>query len=178
MMIRYRGILPKLPSSVFVATGAIIIGDVELGENASVWFNTVIRADVHYIRIGANTNIQDLSMLHVTRKTHPLVVGNDVTIGHRVILHGCTVGNLCLIGMGAIIMDGAVIEEGALIGAGSIVSEGCVIPAGMLAFGVPAKPKRPLTSEESLFLKLSAKHYVEDAKIYLKMNLKSGNNEG
>ena len=166
MLIPYQDILPKVPSSVFIAPGAMIIGDVEIGENSSVWFNTVIRGDVHSIRIGFNTNIQDLSMLHVTRKTHPLVVGNEVTVGHRVILHGCTIGNLCLIGMGAVIMDGAVVEEGALIGAGSLVSEGSVIPAGMLAFGVPAKAKRPLTPEEKAFLSLSAKNYVEDAKSY------------
>jgi carbonic anhydrase/acetyltransferase-like protein (isoleucine patch superfamily) len=168
MLIPYQSVLPKVPPSVFVAPGAIVIGDVVIGENSSVWFNTVIRGDVHTVRIGSNTNIQDLSMLHVTRKTAPLVVGNDVTVGHRVILHGCTIGNLCLIGMGSIIMDGAVVEDGALVGAGSLVSEGSIIPAGMLAFGVPAKPRRPLTPEEKAFLSLSAKNYVEDARKYLK----------
>jgi carbonic anhydrase/acetyltransferase-like protein (isoleucine patch superfamily) len=168
MLIPFQGVLPKVPSSVFIASGALIIGDVEIGENSSVWFNTVIRGDVHSIRIGSNTNIQDLSMLHVTRKTHPLIVGNDVTVGHRVILHGCTIGNLCLIGMGSIIMDGAVVEEGSLVGAGSLVSEGSVIPAGTLAFGVPAKPRRPLTPEEKTFLSLSAKNYVSDSRNYLK----------
>lgn len=168
MIISYKGIVPKIPSSVFVAPGAMIIGDVEIGGNSSVWFNTVVRGDVHYIRIGTGTNIQDLSMLHVTRKNHPLSVGNDNTVGHRVILHGCTIGNGCLIGMGAVVMDGAVVEDGVLIGAGSLVSEGMVIPAGMLAFGVPAKPKRPLTAEEKGFLTLSAKNYIEDARNYLK----------
>jgi carbonic anhydrase/acetyltransferase-like protein (isoleucine patch superfamily) len=166
MLIPYQGIIPKVPPSVFIAQGAVIIGDVEIGENSSVWFNTVVRGDVHAIRIGSGTNIQDLSMLHVTRKSHPLIVGNDVTVGHRVILHGCTIGNLCLIGMGSIIMDGAVVEEGALIGAGSLVSEGSVIPSGMLAFGVPAKPKRELSDDEKRFLSLSAKQYIEDAKKY------------
>ncbi|MBI1820711.1 MAG: gamma carbonic anhydrase family protein [Nitrospirae bacterium] len=167
MIIPYQGICPIVPSSVFIAPGAVIIGDVEIGESSSVWFNTVVRGDVHFIRIGSNTNIQDLSMLHVTRKTHPLKIGNNVTVGHRVILHGCTIGNLCLIGMGAVVMDGAVVEDGAFIGAGSLVSEGSVIPAGMLAFGVPAKPKRPLTPEEKAFLTLSAKNYVEDARTYI-----------
>ncbi|MHB8483154.1 MAG: gamma carbonic anhydrase family protein [Nitrospiria bacterium] len=169
MILPYQETFPKVPSSVFVAPGAVIIGDVEIGENSSVWFNTVIRGDVHFIRIGYNTNIQDLSMLHVTRKNHPLKIGNDVTVGHRVILHGCTIGNLCLIGMGAVVMDGAVVEEGALIGAGSLVPEGSVIPSGMLAYGVPARPKRPLTVEEKVFLTLSAGNYVEDARNYLKV---------
>ena len=169
MIIPYQGIFPKVHSSVFVAPGAVIIGDVEIGENSSVWFNTVIRGDVHFIRIGSNTNIQDLSMLHVTRKSHPLKIGNDVTVGHRVVLHGCTIGNLSLIGMGSVVMDGAVVEDGAFIGAGSLVSEESVIPAGMLAYGIPARPKRQLTVEEKAFLTLSAGNYVEDAKSYLKI---------
>ncbi|MFI5303943.1 MAG: gamma carbonic anhydrase family protein [Nitrospiria bacterium] len=172
MIIPYQGILPKIPDSVFVASGALIIGDVEIGENSSIWFNAVVRGDVHSIRIGSNTNIQDLSVLHVTRKTHPLMVGHNVTVGHRVILHGCTIGDFCLIGMGTVIMDGAVVENGALVGAGSLVSEGSVIPAGMLAFGRPAKPKRPLTSEEKEFLRNSATNYVEDSKNYLNAKMK------
>ena len=172
MILPYKNILPKVPASVFVAPGAIIIGDVEIGENASVWFNTVIRGDVHSIRIGAGTNLQDLSMLHVTRRDHPLRVGENVTVGHRVILHGCTIGSLCLIGMGSLIMDGAVVEAGCLIGAGSLVSEGTVIPAGMLAFGHPAKPRRPLTEKEKEFLAVSARNYIEDARSYLQVGVK------
>jgi carbonic anhydrase/acetyltransferase-like protein (isoleucine patch superfamily) len=166
MIYPYQGILPRVPPTVYLAPGSRVIGDVEMGEYCSVWFNAVIRGDVHTIRIGSHTNIQDLCMLHVTRKTAPLRIGDRVTVGHRVILHGCTVGNLCLIGMGSIIMDGAVVEDGALIGAGSLVSEGTVIPSGMLAFGVPAKVRRPLTPEESAFLPVSAGQYVDDAKHY------------
>ena len=169
-VISYNGIWPKIPPSVFIAAGAVVIGDVEIGEASSVWFNTVIRGDVNTIRIGARTNIQDLSMLHVTRKTAPLTIGNEVTVGHRVILHGCTIGDRCLIGMGTVIMDGAVVESGALVGAGSLVSEGSVIPAGMLGFGSPAKPKRPLTEDEKAFLSISARQYIEDAANYLKMH--------
>lgn len=169
MIIPFKGIIPKVPASVFVAPGAMIIGDVEIGEKSSVWFNTVIRGDVHFIRIGSGTNIQDLSMLHVTRRDHPLRVGDHVTVGHRVVLHGCTIGNLCLIGMGSVIMDGAVVEDGSFIGAGSLVSEGTVIPSGMLAFGHPAKPRRPLNDAEKEFLRRSADGYIDDAGNYLTM---------
>ncbi|MFQ5579028.1 MAG: gamma carbonic anhydrase family protein, partial [Nitrospiria bacterium] len=128
---------------------------------------SVVRGDVHYIRIGEKTSIQDLSVLHVTRLTHPLIVGNEVTVGHHVTLHGCTVEDRVLIGMGAILLDGAVVGEGSIIGAGSIVTEGVKIPPGSLAFGAPAQVKRLLTQEESAFLPQSAKNYVDLAKIYL-----------
>lgn len=168
MIIPFKDKYPKIPASVFVAPGAMIIGDVEIGEKSSVWFNTVIRGDVHYIRIGSGTNLQDLSVLHVTRRDYPLRVGDHVTVGHRVILHGCTIGNFCLIGMGSVIMDGAVVEEGSFIGAGSLVSEGTVIPSGMLAFGHPAKPKRPLNDAEKAFLRQAPEGYIDDADHYLR----------
>ncbi len=160
-------ISPTISSSVFIAPSADVIGDVEVGIESSVWFGTVIRGDVNTIRIGERTNIQDLSMLHVTRKTHPLVIGNEVTVGHHVTLHGCTIKDRVLIGMGAIVLDGAKICEGAIVGAGSIVTEGMEIPSGSLAFGAPARVKRVLTAEESTFLKKSARQYVELAKLYL-----------
>lgn len=166
MIDSFQGNIPKFPSSVFIAPSADVIGDVEIGAFSSIWFGSVVRGDVHYIRIGERTNIQDLSMLHVTRKTHPLVIGNDVTVGHSVTLHGCTIHDRVLIGMGAIVLDGVVVSKGSIIGAGSIVTEGTEIPSGVLAFGAPARVKRDLKEEERAFLEASARHYVELAKIY------------
>ena len=166
-MIRsYRGIHPKLHPSVYIGPGAVVIGDVEIGEESSVWCNAVIRGDVNVIRIGARTNIQDVSVLHVTRDTASLTVGDDVTVGHRAILHGCTIKSRCLIGMGAIIMDGAVINEDSIVGAGALVTEGTIIPPRSLALGVPAAVRRPLTVEEIAFLVRSAANYVRDAAHY------------
>ena len=168
IMIRsYRGARPRLHPSVYIDPGAVVIGDVVIGEESSVWCNAVIRGDVNVIRIGARTNIQDLSVLHVTRDTAPLTVGDDVTVGHRVILHGCTVKSRCLIGMGAIIMDGAVINEDSIIGAGALVTEGTIIPPRSLALGVPAAVRRPLCVVEIGFLVRSATNYVRDAAYYL-----------
>ncbi|MFQ5598511.1 MAG: gamma carbonic anhydrase family protein [Nitrospiria bacterium] len=167
MIDSFKGVTPKIPSSVFVAPSADVIGDVEIGSDSSIWFRSVVRGDVHFIRIGARTNIQDLSMLHVTRKTHPLVIGSDVTVGHGVTLHGCTLKDRILIGMGAIVLDGAVIRDGSIIGAGSIVTEGTVIPPGVLAFGAPARVRRELRPDETGFLKVSARHYVALARDYL-----------
>jgi carbonic anhydrase/acetyltransferase-like protein (isoleucine patch superfamily) len=159
---------PQFPPSVFIEASAQVIGDVEIGAESSVWFGSVIRGDVHYIRIGARTNIQDLSVLHVTRKTHPLILGNEVTVGHRVTLHGCTVRDRVLVGMGSTLLDGAEIGEGSIVGAGALVTEGMKIPPGSLALGMPARVKRALTAEESAFLIKSAQNYVDLAQIYLK----------
>ena len=167
MMIKpYKGIHPKIHPTVFIVESAIIIGDVEIGEYSSVWFNAVIRGDVHYIRIGSRTNIQDLCMLHVTKDTHPLILGNEITVGHSVTLHGCTIKDRCLIGMGAVILDGAVVGEDCFIGAGALVTEGSVIPPGTLAFGSPAKPKRDLTDAEKARIKQSAQNYIDYARTY------------
>lgn len=168
MIDSFKGIAPHIPANVFVAPSADVIGDVKIGALSSIWFRSVVRGDVHYIRIGEQTNIQDLSMLHVTRKTHPLVIGNEVTIGHNVTLHGCTIQDRVLIGMGAIVLDGAVVSKGSIVGAGSIVTEGTKIPSGVLAFGSPARVKRDLKVEETAFLEESARHYIELAKIYRK----------
>ncbi len=163
----HHGKTPQIPSSVFIAPSADIIGEVTIGEESSVWFQVVIRGDVHTIDIGARTNIQDQSCLHVTRKRSPLKVGDDCTIGHRVLLHGCTIGNRVLVGMGAIIMDDAVVEDDCIIGAGSLVTQKTRIPSGHLAVGSPAKVIRPLKKEELEFLRQSAQNYVSDGREYL-----------
>ncbi|XXF81435.1 gamma carbonic anhydrase family protein [Myxococcaceae bacterium GXIMD 01537] len=159
----FRGQSPRVHPSCFVEDSAQVIGDVELGEDASVWFNTVIRGDVNSIRIGKRTNIQDLTMIHVTSSEHTTTVGDDVTVGHHVVLHGCTLGNRVLVGMGAVVMDGVEVGDDCIIGAGSLVTPGTKIPPGSLALGSPARVKRPLTEQEREFLLLSAAHYVHTA---------------
>lgn len=143
----YKKIIPKIGSDCFIAKSADVIGQVELGDFASLWFQVVARGDVNKILIGENTNIQDLSMLHVTEDL-PLVVGRNVSVGHSVTLHACTIGNGCLIGMGATVLDGAVIGENSLVAAGSVVSPGKVFPPGSYIIGIPAVVKRSLTPEE------------------------------
>jgi len=162
----YRGKSPKLASNVFVAPGARLIGDLEIGADSSVWFNVVIRADVHHIRIGARTNIQDNSTLHVTSGVAPCIIGDDVTIGHNAIVHACTVEDLCLIGMGAVILDEAVIKKGSFVGAGALVTPGKTFPENSLIIGAPAKAVRTLTPAEREGLVESAKHYVATAAHY------------
>ena len=175
-MIRtFQGIKPTVPKSCFIEETAVVIGDVVMGEDCSVWFNAVIRGDVHYIRIGNRTNVQDLCMLHVTHDTHALIIGNDVTIGHNVVLHGCTIHDRVLVGMGAIIMDGAVIGEDSVVGAGSLVIEGTVVPPKSLILGSPARVKRPVTEKELAWITESAENYVRYARQYL---LDSGKNAG
>jgi len=156
----YGDLFPKLDPSVFVAPGAKIIGDVEIGEKSSVWFNCVVRGDVNFIKIGSMTNIQDLSMLHVTNGKYPLVIGNKVTVGHSVTLHGCTLQDLSLIGMGAVILDGALVEYNSMVAAGSVVKPGFIVPSGKLVAGVPAKVVRDLTEEEIKEFEISALRYV------------------
>ncbi|HZS12600.1 MAG TPA: gamma carbonic anhydrase family protein [Nitrospirales bacterium] len=167
-MIRaFQGTRPTIAESAYIEETAVIIGDVVIGERSSVWFHTVVRGDVHYIRIGDRTNVQDLCMLHVTHDTHPLVIGHDVTIGHRVVLHGCTVQDRVLIGMGAVIMDGAVIGEDSVVGAGALVTEGTVVPPKSLILGTPAKVKRPVTEQELAWIRESAENYVRYARQYM-----------
>jgi carbonic anhydrase/acetyltransferase-like protein (isoleucine patch superfamily) len=171
MILSFNGVMPKIAESVYIAPSADIIGDVAIGEESSVWFNTVIRGDVHFIRIGTRTSIQDISMLHVTRKTHPLIIGDEVTVGHHVTLHGCTIGNRVLIGMGAIILDGAEIGDGSIVGAGALVTEGIKVPTGVLVLGIPAKVVRPLTETETAFLSQSAKNYINLGATYRKKGI-------
>ena len=166
MLHAYASRMPKIHQSVFMAAGVQVIGDVDIGADCSLWFNTVIRGDVNVIRIGQRTNVQDLCMLHVTNKTHPLIIGSDVTIGHGAIVHGATLSDCCLIGMGARILDGSRIGEESLVAAGSVVLEGFEVPAGMLAAGVPARIRRPLTREERDRILKSAQNYQEYARVY------------
>ena len=165
-IIPHHGVTPEIHPTVFLAEGAVVIGDVKIGSDSSLWIHSVLRGDVHSIRIGARTNIQDLCVGHVTRGTHPLIVEDEVTVGHRVILHGCHVKNRSLIGMGSIIMDAAVVGEESIIGAGSLVTEKTIIPPRTLALGSPARVKRDLTPEEVAFLKVSAENYVQNARSY------------
>ena len=171
MIFPFNNIEPQIPDSCFIAPSADIVGDVVIGENSSVWFQTVIRGDVNFIRIGNRTNVQDGAVLHVTRdkppmKGAPLLIGDDVTIGHRVTLHGCTIKNRILIGMGATILDGAVIDDDSIVAAGALVTKDKVFPPKSLIQGSPAKAVRELTADEIAFLKISAANYVNDTKIY------------
>jgi carbonic anhydrase/acetyltransferase-like protein (isoleucine patch superfamily) len=167
MVRSFQGIKPTIPSSCFIEETGIVIGDVVLGENCSVWFHAVIRGDVNCIRLGCRTNVQDLCMLHVTHDTHPLIVGDEVTIGHSVVLHGCTIKDRVLIGMGTIVMDGAVIGEDSVVGAGALITEGMIVPPKSLVLGSPAKVRRPVTDKEVIWIKESADNYVKYAKQYL-----------
>ncbi len=167
-MIRtFQGITPTIPQSCFIEETAVVIGDVVMGEDCSAWFHAVIRGDVNYIRIGDRTNVQDLCMLHVTHDRHPLIIGNDVTIGHNVVLHGCTIHNRVLVGMGTIIMDGAVIGEDSVVGAGALITEGTVVPPKSLILGSPAKVKRPVTEQELAWIGESAQNYIRYSRQYL-----------
>lgn len=166
MILPFEGKFPKLHESVFVVESACIIGDVEIGENSSVWFNTVIRGDVNYIRIGARTNIQDLSMLHVEKDLYPLIIGNDVTIGHSVTLHGCRIKDRCLIGMGVIILNNAEIGEESIIGAGTLITPDTIIPPRSLVLGSPGKVRREVTDEELKWIRRSADNYVNYVQRY------------
>ena len=169
----YQGISPHIGADVYIHPSASVIGDVDLGDNASVWPGTVIRGDVNFIRIGTGTNVQDLSVLHVSHKSSwdpagtPLIIGSNVTIGHKVILHGCTIEDECLIGMGSIIMDKVIVQKHVLVGAGSLVPEGKVLESGYLYLGSPAKRVRKLTDKELEHFLYSANHYIKLKNQYL-----------
>jgi len=163
---------PRLGEGVYIARGAVVVGDVTLGDFASVWYNAVLRGDINRIEVGHHTNIQDNAVLHVADE-YPCLVGNYVTVGHSAIVHACVVGDETLIGMGAIILDGAVIGRQCLIGAKALVTQRAEIPDGSLVLGAPAKVARPLTAEERAQLKASADHYAHNAAYCLrhKINL-------
>ncbi len=165
-IITYNGITPTIDPTVFIADGVHIIGDVEIGKNSSVWYNTVIRGDVNYIRIGERTNIQDNTVVHVTNKKFPTHIGSNVTIGHSAVIHACTINDYSLIGMGAVVLDDANVGPFALVAAGAVVTMGMVIPEGMLAAGVPAKIVRTLTDDERKFLIKSAQNYIDYVATY------------
>ncbi|HZT71371.1 MAG TPA: gamma carbonic anhydrase family protein [Terriglobia bacterium] len=161
----YRGVLPRVAESAFVAGSADIIGDVEIGDHASIWFQVVLRGDIGPIRVGSHSNIQDGSVLHSVTGV-PVNVGEWVTVGHRAILHGCVVEDHCLIGMGAIVLNGARVGEGSIIAAGALVLENTVIPPGSLYVGVPARLRRKLGEEDRAFIDAHAGHYLEYKNIY------------
>ena len=163
----YRGVVPKLGERVFLAPGAHLTGDLEVGDDSSFWFHTAVRGDVHRIRIGARTSVQDGTILHVTHLVHPLTIGDDVVIGHGAIVHGCTLESGCLVGIGARVLDGAVVEPGAMVGAGTVVAPGTRIASGTLVLGVPARKVRELTDAERDGILEIAKRYVEVKDRYL-----------
>ena len=162
---RYQGIMPKLGNKVFVDPSAVVLGDVEIGDDSSVWPMVTIRGDMHKIRIGVRTSIQDGSVLHITHASdynpggYPLIIGDEVTVGHNVTLHGCTVGNRVLVGMGVVVLDGAVIEDNVVIAASSLVPSNKVLKSGYLYMGSPAKPVRELKESEMNYFKYSADNY-------------------
>jgi len=163
----YKGIWPKLGERVYVDASAQVIGDVELGDHASVWMNAVIRGDVHSIRIGPFSNIQDNCVVHVFKEKHPTVVADHVTVGHSVTLHGCRIDPYCLIGMGATVLNDAHVGERSIVAAGTLVPEGMEIPPGSLVMGLPAKVRRPLTDEERASIDTYANNYFEYKESYL-----------
>lgn len=167
MVTAYKGISPRIAETAFVAPGAHIIGDVQIGEHSSVWFNCVLRGDCYYIRIGESTNIQDGTVIHVTNGRFPTIIGDRVTVGHSVVLHGCTVKDRSLIGIGAIVLDDVTIGEESFIAAGSLVTPGTVIPARSMVMGSPAKVRRQVTDEEVARIDEHWRLYVEYKNQYL-----------
>ena len=169
MIREYKNLKPKIGKNVFIAENATVIGDVEIGDDSSIWFGVILRGDVNYIKVGKCTSIQDGTVVHVTNRTHPTLIGNYVTVGHAVKLHGCTVKDNCLIGIGAIILDGAVINENSIVAAGTLVPPGKEFPPNSLIMGFPAKVKRELSSEEIEHLKEHALRYVDYKNAYLSL---------
>ncbi|WP_199886108.1 gamma carbonic anhydrase family protein [Pseudoalteromonas sp. T1lg23B] len=173
MLRSYKGIKPKLAEGVYVDTSSVLVGDITLGKDSSIWPLVAARGDVNYIKIGERTNVQDGSVLHLTRATksnpkgYPLIIGDDVTIGHKVMLHGCTLGNRILVGMGAIVMDNVTVEDDVIIGGGALVPPNKTLESGHLYVGSPAKKSRPLSDDELAFLKISAQNYVQLKDEYL-----------
>ena len=166
-MIRsYRGKRPEIAASAYIDPAAVIIGDVVIGDDSSVWPCAVVRGDVHHIRIGARTNIQDGCVLHVMRDEYPLILGDDVTVGHSVTLHGCNIASRCLIGIGAIVLNGVTVGAGSIIAAGTLVLEGTEIPPGSLVVGHPGKVKRALTGIDQATIDAYAQRYVEYKNVY------------
>jgi carbonic anhydrase/acetyltransferase-like protein (isoleucine patch superfamily) len=167
MLLNYKNNIPKIDENAFIFKNTVIIGDTKIEKETSIWFGTIIRGDVNYIKIGKRTNIQDNSMIHVTTAKYPVAIGNNVTIGHTVTIHGSKIGNNVLIGMGAIILDGCQIEEYSLIAAGTVLRENSKIPSGVLVAGNPGKIKRELSQKEIDFFQKSADNYLKYSKNYL-----------
>jgi gamma-carbonic anhydrase len=163
----FQNLSPKIHESAFIADDAIIVGDVEIGADSSVWFGSILRGDVNSIRIGARTNIQDGTIIHVSSKTHPTILEDEVTLGHRVTLHGCYVETGCLIGIGSIILDGVRVGRNSLVAAGSLLTPNTQIPPRSLVMGSPARVKRELTEEEVKDLEKFWRNYVSLSRAYL-----------
>lgn len=168
VILPYKGKWPKIAKSAFIAPGAVVIGDVEIGEETNVWFGCVIRGDVHSIRIGNRTNIQDGTVVHVSEGFAPTHIGSDVTIGHKAIIHGCTLEDGSFVGMGATVMDNATVETGGMLAAGALLTPKKIIGGGELWAGSPAKYFRDLSRDEARFIYTSAKHYVDLGQNYIK----------
>ena len=166
MILSYRGFAPRIAASAFIAESADVIGDVEISENSSIWFHSVLRGDIEPIRVGANSNIQDGSIVH-TLAGSPVVIGDWVTVGHRAVLHGCAIEGHCLIGMGSVILNNVRIGEGSIVAAGALVLENTVIPPRSLFLGVPARFHRQMTDADRSFIDLHATHYLEYKENYL-----------
>ncbi|OGP59780.1 MAG: gamma carbonic anhydrase family protein [Deltaproteobacteria bacterium RBG_13_61_14] len=171
MILEFRGVKPRLHESVIVMESAFVIGDVEMGAESSVWFGAVVRGDVNAVHIGEKTNLQDMVICHVTQGGWPVEVGSEVTVGHRVTLHSCKVGDRCLIGMGAVLLDEVEVGDECIIGAGSLLTPGTRIPPRTLALGAPAKPRREVTAAELQEFRDSARRYWEYAQGYQHLNL-------
>jgi carbonic anhydrase/acetyltransferase-like protein (isoleucine patch superfamily) len=170
-VLAFNNVSPKFGSSIFLGSGSVVIGDIELADDVNIWFNTVLRGDVQSIRVGQGTNIQDNTTVHVTSGTGPTSIGAHVTIGHNCVIHACTVGDFSLVGMGSTVLDGAVLEREVFLAAGSVVTPGKVMPSGWMCMGSPAKPVRQLSERERDFLKQSALDYVKTARAYKSSNL-------
>jgi carbonic anhydrase/acetyltransferase-like protein (isoleucine patch superfamily) len=160
MLRPFKGVAPRVEASAYVDVSAQVIGDVEIGAESSIWMNVVLRGDVNRIRIGARTNIQDLTLVHVMRDTHPTTIGDNVTIGHSAVVHGCTIEDRCLIGMGAILLNGCRVGTGSIVAAGTLVPEGMTVPPGSMVMGVPARVRRTLTAAEDASIASYAYNYV------------------
>ena len=167
LILPYKGILPRIHPSAFIADGAVIIGDVEIGADSNVWYNCVIRGDVNEIRIAERTNVQDGTVVHCTANGHGTYIGSDITIGHNATIHACTLKDGSFIGMGTVVLDGAVVEASAMLAAGAVLTPGKTVPAGELWAGNPAKKLRDLRAEDIAFFPKSAAHYVELSKAYM-----------
>jgi carbonic anhydrase/acetyltransferase-like protein (isoleucine patch superfamily) len=164
----YRGVSPRVHPTAFIDDSAQVIGDVEVGEKSGVWMNAVLRGDVHWIRIGRRSNVQDGTVVHAMTGTHPTSIGDNVTIGHGAIVHGCMIEDLCLIGMGAILLNGAQVGSGSIVAAGALVTEGMKVPPKSLVMGSPGKVKRLLTQAEVAEIQLYADRYVQYRLDYMK----------
>ena len=167
MLRAYKGILPRVAADAYVDESAQIIGDVEIGAESSVWMNCVVRGDVHWIRVGRRTNIQDGTIVHVMRETHPTIIGDDITIGHAAVIHGCTIHDRVLVGMGAILLNGAEIGSNSIVAAGTLLPEGVKVPPRSLVMGSPGKVKRRLTDDEVKSIAWYADNYVRYRLDYL-----------